>query len=843
MSSTSRSRSLVPHWLTRALMLGVVLSLATLHPRAQTTGASGTTFVLRVPAALAQAVAARNGLTIIAQIDGQDLFLVSKPTSGFNPNGGMNILTGGGVDPTTATVSGDPDVVGFEPNAAVINPEIESPVLNGSTVGILDGISGTTLISYFDNLVWSRYVDQPAATAIGLAASHQASHTGAGIVAIIDTGVDPTHPALAASLVPGYDFIHDTGAASEWSDLDGSTVGILDGSTVGILDGQSFTVNGSTVAILDSATASSIDLSQLPHSFGHGTMVAGLVHLVAPTAKIMPLKAFAADGTSTVFDVVRAIYYAIDHGARVINMSFSAETASPEIMRAINVATSHGIVCVASAGNLSKETLVYPGALRNVMGIGSTNSAPIPVRSPFSNYGSALVSVGAPGEAIVTTYPGGHYAAAWGTSFSTPLVAGGAALLLQVDPNIDQHAASELLLGKAQPMDPAAGMGRGRLNLADAVRTVTDTTPPTVTITAPSAGGTVSGTVLLSASASDNVAVTTVRFLVDGNPVGPELVSAFAQSWATDGLSNGTHVLTAVARDAAGNQQSSVVNVTVSNDASAPTVALTGPADGGLVTGTVTVTAAASDDLGVAGVQFKVDGVALGGEDTLAPYAATWSTAAVTNGSHVIEAIARDAAGHQASSLITIVVGNDAQPPTILLTTPVDGSIEAGVIAVLATATDDVGVVGVQFKIDGANVGQEETNPTYALVWNTAGVANGPHAVAAVARDAAGHETTASITVTVANDNAPPTVTLNLTPGATVTGTVSLLATAADDIGVAGVKLLLDGVLMGTELTAAPYGINWNTVGVTNGSHTITAIARDAAGHETTVSVTITVAN
>jgi subtilisin family serine protease len=101
-------------------------------------------------------------------------------------------------------------------------------------------------------------------------------------------------------------------------------VEILDGSLVSILNPVSpVTLNGSTVAILASQAAGAVDASQLPAAFGHGTMVAGLVHLVAPTAKIMPLKVFKADGTSNVFDVVRAIRYAVDHGARVINMSFS----------------------------------------------------------------------------------------------------------------------------------------------------------------------------------------------------------------------------------------------------------------------------------------------------------------------------------------------------------------------------------------------------------------------------------------------------------------------------------------------------------------------------------------
>ena len=241
--------------------------------------------------------------------------------------------------------------------------------------------------------------------------------------------------------------------------LDGSLVSILDGSLVSILDQTSVVVlNGSTVGILDQDTAATLDPSQLPAAFGHGTMVAGLVHLVAPTAKIMPLKAFRADGTSTVFDVVRAIHYAVEHGARVINMSFSATAISPEIAHAINVATSMGVICVASAGNLGQELLVYPAALRNVLSVASTTSTTPAARSSFSNYGAALVSLGAPGEGVITSYPGGNYAGAWGTSFSAPLAAGAAALLLQADPTLDQ-AKADVLLGNADRIDAGTGQG------------------------------------------------------------------------------------------------------------------------------------------------------------------------------------------------------------------------------------------------------------------------------------------------------------------------------------------------------------------------------------------------
>jgi subtilisin family serine protease len=825
-------------------VLGVLclsLALTTASPRAQQLTSSNGEFLLRAPAAQINDIAARHGLTIVRQLDGQDLYVVTQSgaTTTAPRTFGSNVAA---LPQPTGDVAADPDVLSFEPNSIVATPEVIAPLtLNGSVVAILDGVSDLHLTNYFDNQVWSRYVEQPATAAIGLAASHDAVGTGAGIVAIIDTGVDPDHPTLAGSLVPGYDFIHETaGIPSEWSDIDGSVVAILDGSVVAILDGHAVTVNGSVVAILDSATATALDTSLLPQAFGHGTMVAGLVHLVAPTARIMPLKAFSADGTSTVFDVVRAIYYAVDHGARVINMSFSSTAASAEITHAINYATDHGVICVASAGNLGQETVVYPGGLRNVLGVGSTTSTTPATRSTFSNYGDALVSVGAPGEAVITTYPGAHFAAAWGTSFSAPLAAGGAALLLQVDPDVDQSKVAELLT-KAQPMT-AAGMGRGRLHLPEAVAGASDRISPSVSMSSPTGGGSLFGSVLVSAFASDNVAVAGVKFLLDGSPLGPELAAApYERTWTTTAVANGSHTLTAIARDRAGNETTSVVNVTVSNDTAAPSVSLISPAGGQPVSGSVAVTAAASDDLEVTGVRFSVDGLPLGVEDTVAPFEAAWTTTSVANGSHLVAAVAHDAAGHETTATVVVTVTNDNAPPTVTVTSPLAGATLSGTVPLTAAVTDDVGVVNVTFMVDGAVVGVE--TPA-GRSWNTATVANGTHVVSVVARDAAGHETTKSFEVIIGNDLQAPTVALT-TPvdGAPLSGLASVLASAGDDIGVVSVQFKVDGALVGGEDAAAPYEALWDTVGASNGSHVVTAIARDAAGHEATTSVDVVVAN
>ncbi len=217
-------------------------------------------------------------------------------------------------------------------------------------------------------------------------------------------------------------------------------------------------VNASTIAVLDQSTAAVVDNPGYA-AFGHGTMVAGIVHLTAPRANIMPLKTFGANGIGYTSDILRAIYFAVQAGARIIQMSFSMPDYSQELKNAIGYAVSRQLTCVASAGNDGKNTMVYPAGLNNVMGVGSTDL--FDKRSSFSNYGNNLVWVAAPGEGIISTYPMGTYAAGWGTSFSAPFVSGSAALLLQLQPGTNESTASAAV-ANAKPV--GQGLGKGRLD-------------------------------------------------------------------------------------------------------------------------------------------------------------------------------------------------------------------------------------------------------------------------------------------------------------------------------------------------------------------------------------------
>ncbi len=289
-------------------------------------------------------------------------------------------------------------------------------------------------------------------------------------------------------------------------------------------------------------------------------------------------------------------------------------------------------------------------------------------------------------------------------------------------------------------------------------------------------------------------------------------------------------------------------------DTTPPTVSVTSPASGATVSGTVTVTASATDNVGVTAVQFYLDGVALGARDTSGPYTVSWNTTTAANGTHTLTAQAWDAAGNTATSAsVTATVSNappDTTPPTVSVTGPAGGATVSGTATVTASATDNVGVTAVQFYLDGVALGAKDTSAPYTVSWDTTKAANGTHTLTAQAWDAAGNTaTSASVTVSVSNaapsDTTPPTVSVtNPTGGSTVSGSVSVGANASDNVGVAAVQFYLDGVALGARENASPYGVSWDTTKSANGTHTLTVQAWDAAGNTaTSAAVTVTVSN
>ncbi len=322
--------------------------------------------------------------------------------------------------------------------------------------------------------------------------------------------------------------------------------------------------------------------------------------------------------------------------------------------------------------------------------------------------------------------------------------------------------------GRLYVLEHGGGPGpRGRVHVysvrgSGASTPAADTTAPTVTLT--NTAGTVRGTVTLSATASDNQGVTSVWFTVNDAPVGSEDTTApYQATWNTTTLANGNYTVRALARDAAGNTgRSAAVTLTVDNstaaDTTAPSVGLTAPAAGASVSGTVTVSANASDNVGVSSVQFTLNGVNLGSPDATAPYAVNWNTTSAADGAYELRAIARDAAGNATTSASRrVTVTNrpstptaDTQRPTVSITSPSGGRV-SGTIQIRASASDNVGVARVTIAVDGTTIATLSGTGPYTTTWNTTRFEDGAHRITVTATDAAGNSRATSVSVTVNN--------------------------------------------------------------------------------------------
>ena len=267
---------------------------------------------------------------------------------------------------------------------------------------------------------WYKYQPSMQLIRAGPASSYS---TGQGVVvADINSQVDYAHPALVGHLTSGYDFVANRPSAltalnqAETGFLDQAETGFLDQAETGFLDQYG-------AGFLDPSLAG-FDISNPAYS--HGTLCAGVIAAIAPNSMIMPLRAFDGLGRSDIFTIAKAIRYAEEHGAQVINMSFGTLTPSQALGYAVNHARNANIILAASAGNNNTADPQYPAALSGVLTTAATDL--LDRKASFSNYGSS-VFVDAPGVNIISTYPGGYYSVVSGTSFSAPAVAGTAALI------------------------------------------------------------------------------------------------------------------------------------------------------------------------------------------------------------------------------------------------------------------------------------------------------------------------------------------------------------------------------------------------------------------------------
>lgn len=526
---------------------------------------------------------------------------------------------------------------------------------------------------------------------------------------------------------------------------------------------------------------------------GHGTHVAGTVAAldngsgvvgVAPGARLWAVKVLNDNGSGYMSWIVAGIDWVTANSdtIEVANMSLGCECSSDALDTALYKSTDAGVVYAVAAGNSSKDAATFSpanhpqviatSAMADFDGKAGAAASPTcrddvgndDTFATFSNFGDT-VDIAAPGVCIESTIPGGGYASYSGTSMASPHTAGAAALYI-VEKNIGKSSTRWLTVRDglqtawAVPQSDPCGFTGGKSNepflMLAACDTASGDSPPSVAITNPADGATVSDSVTITADASDDIGVTQVEFFVDGVSIGADTDSSdgWSTAWDSTSVVDGSYTLTAEATDTASQTSSDAISVTVDNVDSPPSVALTNPAAGAIISGTVSVTADATDDNGVSQVEF-FDGVTSLGIDSDGSdgWSVSWDTTTASNGEHALTATATDTAGQTASDSVNVTVDNT--PPTVEITSPSAGATVSGTIDVTADASDTAtSVAAVEFFVDGASLGTDsDGSDGWSVSWNTASVTNGDHNLTAVATDAAGNTTTSvAITVTVSND-------------------------------------------------------------------------------------------
>ncbi len=449
-------------------------------------------------------------------------------------------------------------------------------------------------------------------------------------IAIVDSGV-AAHPDLVANLGPGYN--------------------VLDGST------------------------------NANDTLGHGTEVAGAAAEVGNnavgsvgycfTCKIMPIKA-TNSGTFYMSDGAAGMMWAVDHGAKVLNLSFGGTSSSSTMTSAVNYARQHGVVVVASAGNSANSTPSYPAATPGVIGVAASYYDDGDTLAGYSNYGS-WVKISATYQPLVSSLTDPSTGAQWGyvpfggTSATAPEVSGIVGLLRSAKPTATIDQIEQALLNNT---DACCGgkIGGGRVNAYKAMLALTGgtTTPPTdtmapsVNITAPASGAAVSGQISIIVNASDNVSVSKVELLRNGALVGSTSSSPYSFYWDTSTLANGSYIFSAKAYDTAGNVGiSSSITVTVNNSAvsvdhTAPTVSISAPANGTTIGNSVTISASANDNVAVTSMEVYVDGVLRGSSTSGSITINKLNTRKLAKGAHTITVKAYDAAANVGQSAVSV---------------------------------------------------------------------------------------------------------------------------------------------------------------------------------------------
>jgi subtilisin family serine protease len=652
------------------------------------------------------------------------------------------------------------------------------------------------------------------------------------IIAVIDTGVDATHPDLSGKI------------------------------TTGANAGYNFVAGNATTT----------------DDHSHGTFVAGIAAASTNnsigmagacwTCKIMPIKVLDNTGSGSTFNVAQGIDWAVSHGADVINLSLGGG-GSTTLQTAVNNAWNANVVVIAASGN-ENSAVLYPGAYTNAIAVGSTNN--LNARSSFSNFGPELDIV-APGEAVLGTLcncagnPGG-YATGSGTSFSTPYVAGVAGLLIASGVTDKTEIRNRLL---TTATDLGAGgfdnlYGNGLLKASAALSTATptatntptntatptstptpDTTGPVANITSPADGAVISaGVVTISATASDSGGMEKVRFWADSLYLSFDATAPYSKTWNATGAAPGsTHILKIEAIDNFNNSTVRTITVTIAGtDTTPPAADITSPIQGAIVTGPTTIDATASDASGINKVRFWVNSW-YQSFDANAPYSKSYNFTNAAPGVYTLTIEAIDNGGLSTVKTITVTkASTDTTQPATDITSPVQGATVTGPTTINATASDASGINKVRFWVNSWYQGFDATAP-FSKSYDFTSAAPGVYTLKIEAVDNTGLSTVKTITVTrPSTDTTLPTASITgPAEGATVSGTVTISATASDAGGIQKVRFWVDSTYMGFDAAAA-YEKSWDTTTWANGVHTIKVQAVDLSNNEgAIVTINVTVSN
>ena len=546
--------------------------------------------------------------------------------------------------------------------------------------------------------------------------------TGDGvIIAICDSGVDAAHPDLAGKLVSGWNTVSNNN------------------------DITPVTVHGTRVAGVAAAASDNAEG----------------VASAAWDAMIMPMRVSnRSDGQAYTSDIAECITWAVDHGAQIVNASFASLYRSGLVTDAGAYARSLGTLTFVSAGNSNTDD----GAAANpeLIVVSATNSDDS--KASFSNYGQ-FVDIAAPGNTIwttsTTTDTYGMYQMVSGTSFSAPMAAGIAALIMAADPNLSPAQVEAVLKDSSEDLGAAgfdAIYGYGRLNAGRAVLSALgvtpDTTAPSVTITNPSANSQVAGTVSVNIAANDDTEVTSVELYANGDFIGIDNSAPYSFNLDTTQFANGALQLQAMAFDASQNNNSYSQTVNVDNaqsDTLAPSVSISNPASGSTIRGVISVSVTASDNKAVALVKLYANNILIG-SDYSAPYSFSLNTANYSNGSLTLRAVAIDTSKNSKEYSHTVTVKNrgaDNTAPTVRFTNPLDGAmtLSGRNESIQITAHDNQAVSTIKLYIDGSLAAIVIDHTSLSYTWQTRKVSNGVHTLKAVATDRSGNQAETIATV------------------------------------------------------------------------------------------------